>query len=417
MNLNLSRQKVLNYSTLFLTLLCGLQWANLNVISLFLIWVIQACYIYLAFSSRDRDCLEVNDRKLLKVYLWWVVLSIIRGALFYTLGNYWIWKSWFVGSFDVLLPSLVYIYSRPKILGGILRCWMKYALLIFLVLLPFLPRGAYHFYLGPIYIVALFWPVYPRKWRVIVLLLMFLMLTADLSARSQVIKTVVVMLASIGYYFRRFISLSTLKIAHWLCYVAPLILLTLGISGVFNIFEDLSSNEGTYVENKIDKDGNRVEDDLAADTRTFIFEEVISSAVKNNYVICGRTPARGNDSEWFGSANAEDLKTGLYERHSNETGLPSLFTWLGLVGLVLISLVYLRSSYLAVYCSNNMFVKFLGCFVAFRWAYGWIEDMYSFAPMILSLWMIIAMCMSKYFRSMDDAEMKKWLLGLTGRKI
>ena len=84
---------------------------------------------------------------------------------------------------------------------------------------------------------------------------------------------------------------------------------------------------------------------------------------------------------------------------------------------MLISLVYLRSSYLAVYCSNNILIKFLGCFVAFRWAYGWVEDMYSFAPMILSLWMVIAMCMSKYYRNMSDVEMKKWLLSLIGKKI
>ena len=34
---------------------------------------------------------------------------------------------------------------------------------------------------------------------------------------------------------------------------------------------------------------------FAANTRTFMYKEVISSAVDNNYVIWGRTPARGND--------------------------------------------------------------------------------------------------------------------------
>lgn len=412
MNLSLNKQTVLNFCTLFLTIVCGLQWSDINVVSLFLIWAVQACYIYIAFSLNDDYSLEINDRKLLKIYLWWAIFSIIRGAMFYTLGNYWIWKSWFAGSLDVLLPSLIYIYSNPSVLGGILKCWLKYTLLFFLCILPFISRGAYHFYLGPIYIVAFFWPIYSKKWRVILLLLMLLMMFADMGARSQVIKTGVVFLGSVGYIFRHSISFSFLKFTHWLCYIAPLILLVLGISGTFNIFEDLASNEGKYVERKIDKEGRMVEDDLSADTRTFIFEEIISSAVKNEYVICGRTPARGNDSQYFGATNAEDLKTGLYERHSNETGLPSLFTWLGLIGLILISLIYLRCSYLAVYCSNNIYMKLLGCFVAFRWAYGWIEDMYGFSPMILSLFMVMGMSLSSYFRNMNDEEMKNWLLSL-----
>lgn len=412
MDLSLNKQTVLNFCTLFLTIVCGLQWSDINVVSLFLIWAVQACYIYIAFSLNDDYSLDVNDRKLLKIYLLWTIFSIIRGAMFYTLGNYWIWKSWFAGSLDVLLPSLIYIYSNPSVLGGILKCWLKYALLFFLCILPFISRGAYHFYLGPIYIVAFFWPIYSKKWRIILLSLMLLMMIADMGARSQVIKTGMVLLGSLGYIFRHSISFSFLKFTHWLCYIAPVILLVLGISGTFNIFEDLASNEGKYVERKIDKEGRMVEDDLSADTRTFIFEEIISSAVKNEYVICGRTPARGNDSQYFGAANAEDLKTGLYERHSNETVLPSLFTWLGLIGLILISLIYLRCSYLAVFCSNNIFIKLLGCFVAFRWAYGWVEDMYSFAPMILSLFMIMGMCLSSYFRNMNDEEIENWLLGL-----
>ena len=65
-------------------------------------------------------------------------------------------------------------------------------------------------------------------------------------------------------------------------------------------------------------DGALVESDLAADTRTFIYIEVLDSAIRNEYIVWGRTPARGNDSAAFGSFSAEELKTNKYERHSNE---------------------------------------------------------------------------------------------------
>ena len=71
---------------------------------------------------------------------------------------------------------------------------------------------------------------------------------------------------------------------------------------------------------------------------------------------------------------------------------------------------------MALYYSNNIYIKILGCFVAFRWGYGWIEDMYDFTPMILGLYMVMAMCLSKTFRRMNDNEMKGWLLSLVGGK-
>lgn len=246
----------------------------------------------------------------------------------------------------------------------------------------------------------------------VLLLLLLLMLTANLTARSQVIRAAIVLLLSLGYIFRHLVSNFMLKLIHWFCYIVPLSLLILGLTGTFNVFEGLATNEGKYIEKRVDSHGQVVNEDLSADTRTFIFVEVLSSAIKHNYVLWGRTPARGNDSVAFGRQSAEDLQTGLYERFANETGLPTLFTWIGLIGLVLISLIYLRSSWLAVYDSNNRYVKIVGCFVAFRWGYGWIEDTYLFNPLIIGLFMCMGLCLSRYFRKMSDAEIKAWLLGI-----
>lgn len=415
MNSFWDKQKVAGFGTFFLTLVCGLEWAQINAVSLYVTWAIQLCYLVVAFSAYEANRFEAKDNSLLKIYFVWVFLSIVRGALFYTLGNYWIWKNWIYGSFDVLLPALIYLYARPEILSSILRTWLKYVPFLLICLLPFVPRGAYHFFLGPIYIVAFFWPLYSGKWKVIILLLMLLMLGADFTARSQVVKASFVLFFSLLYLKRRFVSQAFLKWIHWLFYILPLTLLFLALTGRFNVLKEVSSDEGVVV-TKIDRDGKAIKEDLSSDTRTFIYIEVISSAIKHDYVWVGRTPARGNDSAFFGTFNAEELKTGLYERHSNEAGLPSLFTWLGLIGLILMSLIYLRSSYLALYRSNNIYIKILGCFVAFRWSYGWIEDMYGFTPMILGLYMVMAMCMSKTFRRMNDSEMKGWLLGLVGGK-
>ena len=53
-------------------------------------------------------------------------------------------------------------------------------------------------------------------------------------------------------------------------------------------------------------------------------------------------------------------------------------------------------------------MKFLGCFIAFRWAYGWVEDFNRFDIMNISLWMMIAMGISIPFRNMTNVKFRRW---------
>lgn len=385
--------------TLLLTVVAGLEWSGLGNTTI--VWVIDFIFIYTLFQYKNQS----KPSKLINIYLIWLFIETIRGI--FIAENYWEWKQLITGFLSLSIPLFIFPFQSCNNTQAVLSYWVKYAIPLFVIFLFFLPNGSYHFYLGPVFLLGCFLPILPKKWKIIIGGLLVLMLLRNLDARSQVIKAAISILVAGGIYFSKFIPNKFLKIVHTICYLSPIILLFLGISGTFNIFQDLSKNEGKYIETKI-VDGQVVESDLSTDTRTFIYEEVITSAINHNYVLWGRTPARGNDSAWFGSFSAEELKTGKYERHSNELCHTNVFTWLGLIGVILYSLIYLRSSYLAVYKSNNFYIKILGCFIAFRWAYGWIEDMNRFDIMNLSLWMIIAMGLSSQFRQMNDMEFKIW---------
>ena len=395
---------------LLITINAGLSWSGIPFPTVFS-WIINFSTIYFLLQFKK---LYKNRNMLLEAYFGWLLFETIRGA--FIAENYWEWKQLITGFLSLSLPLFVYAFVQPYILQKVLFVWIKIAIPFFIVFLPILSHGAYHFYLGPIFLLGCFIPILPPKWKIIIGGLLVTMLFIDWGARSQVIKSAVVLLIALGIYYRHWISINILRTVHWICYAAPIMLLTLGISGTFNIFEDLASNEGKYVERKI-VDGKVVAEDLSADTRTFLYQEVITSALKHHYVIWGRTPARGNDSMLFGKYTAEELKTGKYERHSNEVCHPNVFTWLGLIGVILYSLIYLRSSYLAVYKSNNIYIKYLGCFIAFRWAYGWVEDFNSFDIANLSLWMIIAIGLSKYFRKMNNVEFRLWIRSIFDNAI
>ena len=348
-----------------------------------------------------------RDYLIIRIYIIWMIIGVIRGC--FVAENYWEWKELVSATFALSLPIFVYAFSIPLILQTTLSVWIKFALPAFgLFFIWAISRDAHHFYLGPILLLGCFIPALPKKWKYILLGLLFLMLVVDLTARSQTIKAAIVLLISAAYYLSRYTSTRIFNIAHWFCYIIPIVFLTTAIMGVFNPFQALEDNEGKYM--TTDEVGEV--EDLAADTRTGLYEEIVSSAVRHNYIWQGRTPARGNDSWIFGSYTAEELKTGRYERHSNEFCHPNIFTWLGLIGVVFYGLIYLRGSYLALYKSNSVWMKLIGVFIAFRWAFGWIEDTNSIDISNIALWMMIAMGFSEQFRAMSNTEMEEWVCGI-----
>ena len=73
--------------------------------------------------------------------------------------------------------------------------------------------------------------------------------------------------------------------------------------------------------------------------------EVIESAIKNDYVLFGRTPANGYDSIYFGEHLKYDLGTNKMQRFSSEVSIINIFTWNGLIGTLLYFLVFFISSF------------------------------------------------------------------------
>lgn len=291
---------------LLITVQAGIFWSGIGLGNTFLWWFIDFLLIFTILQIKRKS----YKYPTVDVFLLWMIIGTIRGV--FVAENYWEYKQLVTGFLYLILPIFVYLFDKPDITLKVLRYWFKFAIPLFVVFLFFIRKGAYHFFLGPVFFIGCFIPIIPKKkWKFIFLLLLFGMLIADLGARSQVIKSAVVLLIAIGVFFRKYISIKILRIIHWSFYIIPIFLLYLGISGKFNVFEDLFSEKGKYIRAKV-VNGEIIEEDLSSDTRTFIYEEVIESALKHNYVLFGRTPARGNDSVTFGYQNAEELKIDRY---------------------------------------------------------------------------------------------------------
>lgn len=329
--------------------------------------------------------------------------------------TYWDWKL-LVGNLMVFsLPLAVYVFSAPNILSSVLHFWLRRAWIILLILTPFLASDAFGRFLVPYSFLALFFSVLNARNRIVILIAYVITITLGSESRSDMLKFSVCLLLGFVYYIP--ILRSVLKrwqkgIVYTL-WVAPIILFGLGITGIFNVFniEEELGLEGKYVLKSSDTG-----DDYSAlsDTRTFLYVEEISSALKNKYVVQGRSMARGYDSSWFGEkvSQGKGLKvndSGRGERDSCETSILNIFNYFGLIGVALYLWVFAAASYKAIAHSRNKYIPLIGIYIAFRWMFGWVEDFSRFDLNYLFVWIMIGMCFSEKYRNMTNEEFKLWI--------
>ncbi len=358
---------------------------------------------YFFFDKRNSDNMLV-----IWMYLLWNVMCIVRGMFVAEL--YWDWKGLITNAMALSLPLVIFSATNKMVVRSLLAFYIKYALPLFLFFGLIIRTDAFGFYLIPVSFLLLFLPILTRRQKILILCATVIVLISDLGARSNVIKFGVPFFILLIYYFRNIIPNKMMETFRLTLLLLPFVFFTLGVSGVFNVLNMNEYVKGDFTSMGVDEEGNRVEQDIIVDTRTFLYIEVLESAIDNNYWLVGRTPARGNDSNSFGAFEAE--LTGRYERLTNEIGLANVFTWTGIVGVVLYFLIFSRASFLAINKSRNIYAKMLGVYVAFRWLYSWVEDINNFTLNYFMLMVMLGLCFSHSFRYMNDKEVTIWVRGI-----
>ena len=375
-----------------------------------IVWVLSIIILAVFFLARYSFFDRKNEQNLriVWIYLLWNIVCIVRGMLVAEI--YWDWKGLISNAMALLLPIVAYSATNKKVVQYMLSYYVRYVLPLFLIFALILRADAYGFYLIPMSFLLLFLPALTLRQKILVITVTLVVITADLGARSNVIKFGVPLLILGFYYLRSMITVKVMEAVRLSLFVIPVVLFLLGVSEIFNVFKMDDYVKGDYTTVGTDEFGNRVEINVTTDTRTFIYSEVLQSAINNNYWLLGRTPARGNDSEIFGE-RAYEL-TRRSERLANEIGLANVFTWTGIAGVILYTLIFLRASYLAVNRSANIYAKMLGIYIAFRWLYAWVEDVNNFSLNYFMLWVMIGLCFSYTFREMTNKEIAVWVRGI-----
>lgn len=372
-------------NTLFNWLLIGATYASV-------LWIYE----------KDRRISKLPYQNLLFLYLGWVVICSIRGALI--AENYWEYKSLIQGTASVLMPLLIWVLASPDILSKILKIWTRLALPIFGLIYFILEPMGYGNYLAPLVLFVLLLPLLRFPQQILVLGFTGIVIFSNLDGRSNILRFGLPF-AFMGLFLcKNFIGTAAIRAGAIAFFIIPPVLLALGSSGTFNIFRMQEYLQADSI------DGNTATfQTVTADTRTGLYIEVWDSAVDNGYQWAGRTLARGYDSKSFGKGIQSLTGTGKIERYSSEVGMHNIFTWMGIPGVVLYSAIFFMASYLAINRSNNFALKVVGLYIAFRWSYCWVEEFTTFSINYFALWMLVAICWSPRFRAMSDNEIRDWV--------
>lgn len=395
---------LLSVSILILTFVSVNLWAKIPLGNPTTTAVIQLLLVILIYKKRRFLCTFYNKKNYwpINLYLLWAYICIVRG--FILAENYYEYKQLLTGGISCLLPIMVWLFYNPNIVQKIYIYWFKYGILFF-ILIYWWNVGFTQFYLSPLLLLFCFFPLFPIKkaWIIFIVAIMYCYF-GGLESRSQLIKGILALIIGLSSYYAPYFSKRIIKIGHVFGYLSIIILFNFVLNNINEVISGKISIEEAKYEN---------EDKLTQDSRSLIYADVITSAINNNYIILGRTPARGNDINLsyalFFWAYGEDVVFNKNERHSNEVLHLNILTWEGIVGVVLYFFIYLKATYLAVYKSRNIYISLLGCYIAFRWAFGWIEDLNNFNILNVSLWTMIGMCYSDKFRNMTNWEFKKWI--------
>jgi hypothetical protein len=353
--------------------------------------------IYIGSISKLKTGLPSKISIIFKLLLAWNIITIIRGA--FLAKDYWDWKFLLFSTTTFLLIPLAFfigknLYMSRLIIGNVLKYLFLFGFLLIPLTLVTNPE-LYSRIMIPVSLFILFIPYLRSKWQILILIVAVTSVIMFIGFRTNLIKIGVAFLILTSYYFRTYIRLSWIKLAHIILFLLPIILLFSGISGKYNLFEDISSRKEYKYKYK-----SGDEEILNSDTRSFLYVEVINSLIKNNKLIAGEGGSGKYQSDVF------DYLGDNRGRYGSEVGFLNTLLYSGIIGVILYAIMLYAASFIAIYRSNNWLCKMLGLYITFRWMIFFIEEFTQFDLNFLFLWITIGLVSSTRFRLMSDNRLK-----------
>lgn len=361
-----------------------------------IIYLIFIWYFRSRISTRGFDC-----KYILLFYFAYTIFEYIRG--FFNIDGWRDYVYLYNGLFHLIIFPFWILLARPQYIMVLWKSFMTIGIIMSIILALFPPTHGMHTMAHNMLWLNVFIFMYPyikRKYYILILVAALFIITFDLNRRSIMLGYLIPTMILLGYLFLQKYIFQ--KIFYYLGVLLPLICLLLFYTKTFNIFQYLEESNKEVV---LQKDGGRP---VFTDSRTGIYEDVTRDVLKAKewwkpYIGLGgngKTKVEANGASSFGFE-------GL--RSTQESGMLNFIQHGGLLGLIAYGLLITVSAYLSMFKSRNDFMRMLGLFLVFKFAYSFIEDELDFSGHVIAQFLWIGMGYNKSFRNMTDNKMKLYI--------
>lgn len=361
-----------------------------------IIYLIFIWYFRSRISTRGFDC-----KYIILFYFAYTIFEYIRG--FFNIDGWRDYVYLYNGLFHLIIFPFWILLARPQYIMVLWKSFMTIGIIMSIILALFPPTHGMHTMAHNMLWLNVFIFMYPyikRKYYILILVAALFIITFDLNRRSIMLGYLIPTMILLGYLFLQKYIFQ--KIFYYLGVLLPLICLLLFYTKTFNIFQYLEESNKEVV---LQKDGGRP---VFTDSRTGIYEDVTHDVLKAKewwkpYIGLGgngKTKVEANGASSFGFE-------GL--RSTQESGMLNFIQHGGLLGLIAYGLLITVSAYLSMFKSRNDFMRMLGLFLVFKFAYSFIEDELDFSGHVIAQFLWIGMGYNKSFRNMTDNKMKLYI--------
>lgn len=279
--------------------------------------------------------------------------------------------------------------------------WWKYIPLIFILTFWKLESSQYIIFLSFSLFFLMLFPLLKTKNKIIIITAIAFITIGGMEQRIDYINIAISFLLLIIIKYAKHFSQSIYAIAFRGLMLIPLFFVSLFWVNGFNILK-----LDQFIDNETQLAGQ-----LNDDTRSLLYEEAWLSSINNKYLIQGRTPFYGYDSNFAENREGDAiLKKGQKAQRISEVFIVNTLTWFGVIGIIIFFLFYYKIGIKVLNKTQNLYLNVFAIYIGFFWIISWISHI-LFAPnaLYILLYILIAMCLNPKLQKMRTIEMKLYL--------
>lgn len=387
-------------ATLIVSSFWGLFMMAPGIIKAFYSLCIWLCVFIFPYKLIESNHFIEFANYLLRILLIMTIVQILRSVFsseeyMYVKGNK--WTTLFGNEYTSLLflPPLFTYLGSLKYSIHILKKTTYFYLFIGLILSIF---GKFPIAILSTYALA-FYPYANKKYKILIVIA-FLEATIKSFIGTNPTRMYLIIIAfSLIAYFLVYIlqNKKTIKIFAISVIICPVILF---IPTLFSS-KNKTSTFQQMQELIIQKSGNN---DMAVDTRTFLYMEMADDLSKTNSWLLGKGAFSTYYSPYFDQSNIYK-----YGRLSSEVPLLNYFLRGGILYVIIYFAIILYAAFLGIWKGNNQFVQFIGI-IALGWYFNsFIGDITGCRFYHIAFFILIGCCLSKQWLHLSNNRTNRLL--------